>query len=228
MKKTIKFFALLALTALLLNSCSKKEEPAEPATLASKLEATAWIREKTEGREKGKEWKESDNVPNCMQFTDAANIMSLSDINTYKVNETAQTLTFGDADEIPFSVTVEGDKLVWEGPFLFGEIRETYKRIPRPKPEMLIGKWVLVKVEKFNLTEYKWEKGPGGSEPMEIKTLTTGTWYGQINYTLKVNVIKIEGDKENRFIIELTNEKLVWIERNVSLGILRYEWKKQK
>ena len=209
MKTTIKL--LLALTMFISVSCSKRE-----TVDTHKLKETAWLREKFENK-----GTSHDVPPYYVQFESTGHYTSLLSDGEYTFdNETGKLVFKGDATE--YTVTFPGDKMEWK----YGTKSETFQKITKADPKRLIGKWKMVKLDKFNPETNKWEEFPGGSEPAEFKTESTGTWYGAITYSVKYNVIKIKGDKENRFITELTNKKLVWIEKNVSLGILRYEWKR--
>ena len=214
MKTIVKL--LIALTMLISVSCSKKD-----TVDTHKLKDTAWLREKFE--ENGKE--EFVNVPPYwVQFEGADRYTSILSDGEYTFdNETGKLVFKGDATE--YAVTVTGDKMVWE----YGKKRETFRKLPKIDPKLFINKdkwWEKKEQQKFNLTNWKWEK------PLELsikfslcfKDETSGSQsFGSapsqyFTYTMKGNVLTGSLFDKKTIITELTERKLEYINMSESEG----------
>lgn len=213
MKTTQKLISVAIIMLLItgLCGCSKKEKEMEDTL--NKLKDAAWLREKYE--EKGTEITVE---PYWIQFEGANHYTSPLSTGTYTFDpKTGKLLFKGDKTEYTVT-TVTGDKMVWE----HGVKRETFKKIPKADPKLLIanGKWWKNKEAQI-YKNGKWEAQPG-LVPLRVqfKDETSGKKQVDSNpisdftYTLKGNVLTLSFSGEISLITELTEKKLEYMTRS--------------
>ena len=111
--------------------------------------------------------------------------------------------------------------------------RSTYKRIPNMQSAKLYGKWQITGLQEYNVSTEQWNNGSFASGYF-IEFNENGTGFNSLNdnckYTITGNILNIECIYGRSFVVELTDDKLVFIHRYKGTGTkyIRETYKKRK
>lgn len=224
MKTTTKLaiWSLVVLLAVGFTAC-KKDDPLSKLT-ADSLENTAWtINKISEYDDVTKEWKDevyfSDIVPFFLFQFVKGKIESIPDISPYTLDPATRKLFINGLLGHYIVIGLNSDKLELQIRDRDRKYRHTYKRIPPLQLAKLYGKWEITALQYYN--DRRWLDG----------SFTSGYWIefnqdgsgknsknNNCKYTVSGNIVTIECIYGRSFVVELTNDKLVFIHNYKGTG----------